>query len=159
MVVARLGIDRATGTPVVVLREAAGARGLPIWIGPSEANAIAIAMQQIAVPRPLTHDLLRHVLQGLGGELLRVAITSSRDNTFYAELLVRHGTNELAGIDARPSDAIALAVRCGAPILAAESLLQRADAPDPTAPWPLQADALRKYLEGLDPQDFGRFLP
>ena len=159
MTVARLGVDRATNTPVVFLREAVGDRALPIWIGTPEANAIAITLQQVAVPRPMTHDLLRHILEGLGGQLVRVAITAIRDNTFYAELLVRRGETELAAVDARPSDAIALALRTAAPILVAESLLRPVAADDADATPPLAADALKAYLERLDPQDFGRFQP
>ncbi len=159
MNVARIGLDRATNTPVVLLREAVGDRAVPIWIGVPEASAIAIALQKVTVPRPMTHDLLLHILRGLGGDVVRVAVTGTRDNTYYAELLLRRGTQELAAVDARPSDAIALALRAGAPILVAESLLHPVAADEHETPWPLKSDALRAYLEGLDPQDFGRFQP
>jgi uncharacterized protein len=157
--VARIGLDRATNTPVLLLREAVGDRAVPIWIGVPEASAIAIALQKVDVPRPMTHDLLLHVLRGLGGEVVRVAVTEARDNTYFAELLIRRGSQELAAVDARPSDAIALALRAGAPILVAESLLHAVGTDEGEAPWPLKSDALRAYLEGLDPQDFGRFQP
>ena len=159
MNVARIGLDRATNTPVLLLREVVGDRAVPIWIGVPEASAIAIALQKVAVPRPMTHDLLLHMLRGLGGEVVRVVVTEARDNTYYAELLVRRGAQELAAVDARPSDAIALALRAGAPILVAESLLRPIASDETDTPWPLQSDALRAYLEGLDPQDFGRFHP
>jgi len=157
--VARIGLDRATNTPVLLLREAVGDRAVPIWIGVPEASAIAIALQKVTVPRPMTHDLLLHVLRGLGGEVVRVVVTEARDNTYYAELLVRRGAQELAAVDARPSDAIALALRAGAPILVAESLLHAVAADESDTPWPLTSAALRAHLEGLDPQDFGRFQP
>lgn len=156
---ARLGVDRITNSPVIVLREAVGERVLPVWIGAPEANAIAMAMQGIQPTRPVTHDLLRHVLEGLGGELVRVAITAVRDSTYYAEMLVRRGERDLAAIDARPSDAIAVALRTMAPILVAASLLRSADVEEPEAGDALDPDALRAHLEQLDPQDFGRFRP
>lgn len=157
--VARLGIDRTTNTPVVVLKEAIGDRSVSIWIGAPEANAIAIALQGVRPPRPVTHDLLRHVLEGLGGELVRAAVTGVRDATYYAELLVRRGGNELAAIDARPSDAVAIALRANAPILVASSLLRDVGAAEPEAGDALDSKTLRSYLERLDPQDFGRFRP
>ncbi len=159
MNVARIGLDRATNTPVLLLREAVGDRAVPIWIGVPEASAIAIALQKVTVPRPMTHDLLLHVLHGLGGEVVRAVVTEARDNTYFAELLLRRGGQELAAVDARPSDAIAIALRAGAPILVADALLHPVEAGDHDAPWPLKAEALREYLEGLDPQDFGRFQP
>ncbi len=157
--VARLGVDRTTNSPVIVLREAVGERVLPVWIGAPEANAIAMAMQGVQPVRPITHDLLRHVLEGLGGELLRVAITDVRNSTYHAELLVRHGDRELTAIDARPSDAIAVALRTASPILVATSLLRSADTDEPEAGDTLDSNALRAHLEQLDPQDFGRFRP
>ena len=157
--VARIGVDRATNTPVVMLREAIGDRVLSIWIGAPEANAIAIAVQGVRPSRPITHDLLRHVLEGLGGELVRVAVTTVQDSTYFAELLIRRGGNELAAVDARPSDAVAIALRAGCPILVAESLLRPAEQEEPEPGDSLDSSTLRTYLERLDPQDFGRFRP
>ena len=157
--VARLGVDRTTNTPVVALKEAIGDRVLSIWIGAAEANSIAIAVQGVRPPRPVTHDLLRHVLEGLGGDLVRVAIPAVRDSTYFAELLVRQQGNQLTAIDARPSDAIAVALRASAPILVAESLLRSPDADEPDAGDSIDSTTLRTYLERLDPQDFGRFRP
>jgi bifunctional DNase/RNase len=143
---------------VVVLREVGGERTLPIWIGTNEANAIAMELQGMKPERPMTHDLLRHLISGLGGELRRVQITDLREDTYYAELLIVRG-EEVVQVDARPSDSIALALRCNAPIFTTDALLDRpaapASAPDQTA----DPDALRRYLEKLDPQDFGRFQP
>jgi hypothetical protein len=158
MSVAHLGVDRSTNSPVVVLREVGGERTLPIWIGTNEANAIAMELQGMKPERPMTHDLLRHLISGLGGELRRVHITDLRDDTYFAELLIMRG-EEVVQVDARPSDSIALALRCNAPIFTTDTLLDRpaaaAQAPDQT----VDPDALRRYLEKLDPQDFGRFQP
>ena len=159
--VAHLGMDRATNAPVVILREVGGERTLPIWIGPGEAHAIAMEMQGVRPQRPLTHDLLKHVLAGLGGALRRVNLTGIRDGTYYAELLIARGES-IFEVDARPSDSIALALRCNAPIFSAEALLDGADDGPADAPAPESgptSDALRRYLEKLDPQDFGRFQP
>jgi hypothetical protein len=159
MTVAHLGVDRATNSPVVILREVGGERVLPIWIGSAEANAIAVELQGARPQRPLTHDLFKHILAGLGGELRRVNISALRDDTYFAELLIARGEQAFQ-IDARPSDSIALALRCNAPIFTSEALLERSGEASssgaPSEPGP-DPDALRRYLEKLDPQDFGRF--
>jgi uncharacterized protein len=133
---------------------------LPIWIGAGEANAIAMELQGVKPQRPLTHDLLKHIVGGLGGELRRVTISDLRDDTYFAELLIAR-EESFFEVDARPSDSIALALRCNAPIFATDGLLDRhsealGGAPEAGGPDP---DALRRYLEKLDPQDFGRFQP
>ena len=157
--VAHLGLDRTTNTPVVILREQDGERALPIWIGSSEANAIAMELQGVHAQRPMTHDLLRDIVTGLGGQLQRVHITELREDTYFAELLiVRDGTT--VQVDARPSDSIALALRCDAPIFTTDVLLDRSAEgarQEPVQSEANDADALRRYLEKLDPQDFGRF--
>ncbi len=158
--VAHLGLDRTNNTPVVILREKGGARVLPIWIGPAEASAIALELQGVKAPRPLTHDLLKQVIVGLGGDLRRVVISSVKENTYFAELLIRRD-DHVFQVDARPSDSIALALRLNAPIFTSDQLLDESGvetdepAPDPT----LDADKLKQYLEKLDPQDFGKFNP
>ena len=160
MRVAHLGLDRATNTPVVILREEEGERTLPIWIGPSEANAIALELQGIRPERPLTHDLLKLLLGGLGAELRRVLISGLRENTYLAQLLIYRGS-EVFEVDARPSDSIALALRMNAPIFSQEDLLDRgAQAGEPVPPEAGgDPDALKRFLEKLDPQDLGRFNP
>ncbi len=158
MSVAHLGVDRSTNSPVVVLREVGGERTLPIWIGTNEANAIAMELQGVKAERPMTHDLLRNLIAGMGCELRRVQITDLREDTYFAELLIVHG-EEVIQVDARPSDAIALALRCNAPIFTTDALLDRAETPAPPPEQTTDPDALRRYLEKLDPQDFGRFLP
>ncbi len=158
--VADLRLDGTTNTPVVILREKDGVRILPIWIGPAEASAIAMEMQGVKPPRPLTHDLLRQVIVGLGAELRRVIITGVKDNTFFAELMLHRG-DQIVQVDARPSDSIALALRLQTPIFADERLLDQ-HAIETVEPGPdkaLDAEKLKQYLEKLDPRDFGRFNP
>jgi len=161
VVVAHLGLDRTTNSPVVVLREKEGSRVLPIWIGPAEANAIAMEIQGMKAQRPLTHDLMKQLVLGLGGRLRRVFITSVKDNTYYAELVIDRD-DHVFQVDARPSDSIALALRLQAPIFTEEGLLNHAPietADGPDSPASLDAETLKQYLEKLDPQDFGRFNP
>jgi uncharacterized protein len=159
MRVAHLGLDRSTNTPVVILQEEGGERTLPIWIGAPEANAIALEMQGAKPERPLTHDLMKHLVTGLGGELRRVVISGLRENTYLAELLIYRG-GDVFEVDARPSDSIALALRMHAPIYSNEDLLQNGEDGGGTAPEaPSDPDALKKFLEKLDPQDLGRFQP
>jgi bifunctional DNase/RNase len=158
--VAHLGLDRSSQTPVVILREDGGERTLPIWIGSPEANAIAMELRGDRPPRPMTHDLLRQMLLGLGGELRRVTITQLRDNTYLAELLVYRG-GQIFELDARPSDSIALALRTDAPIFVADELLDRngSGETDPPGSAPSDPEALKRFLSKLDPQDLGRFQP
>ncbi len=156
--VAQVGLDPASNSPVVLLREQDGDRVLPILVGPAEAGAIAMELQGIRPQRPMTHDLIKRMIVGLGGELRRVVIAELRENTYFAELeLVRAG--EVIRIDARPSDSIAVALRFQAPIYLADELLE-GRSPSPSDPPPPDGAALlRSYLENLDPQDLGRFQP
>ncbi len=120
--VSRLGLDSSTQSYVVVLQEKHGNRLLPIWIGQPEAESIVMQMHNIKRSRPLTHDLCKTLILGLGGTLRRVQITRVEKHTYFAELHVARG-DELFEIDARPSDSIAIALRLSAPIFAEESLL------------------------------------
>jgi bifunctional DNase/RNase len=158
MRVAHLGLDRTTNTPVVILQEAEGERTLPIWIGAAEANAIALELQGVRPERPLTHDLMKQLLTGLGAELRRVLIAGIRENTYLARLLILRGT-EVLEVDCRPSDSIALALRMHAPIFSDEDLLDRtSEGGGATPPEPgTDPEALKRFLEKLDPQDLGRF--
>ncbi|HET9275020.1 MAG TPA: bifunctional nuclease family protein [Gemmatimonadales bacterium] len=158
MRVAHLGLDRSTNTPVVILQEEGGERTLPIWIGAPEANAIALELQGAKPERPLTHDLMKHLVTGLGGELRRVVISGLRENTYLAELLIYRG-GEVFEVDARPSDSIALALRMHAPIFSNEELLQGSEEGGTAPEAPSDPEALKKFLEKLDPQDLGRFQP
>ena len=159
--VAHLGFDRNTNAPVVVLQEREGPRVLPIWIGPAEASAIAMELAGVKFSRPLTHDLLKQVILGLGGELKRVLITAVKENTYYAELQI-HRNGDWVQLDARPSDSIAIALRLKAPIFTHPDLLDTApiSTVEPSKDeGPLDAESLKTYLQNLDPEDFGKFMP
>jgi len=160
--VAHLGLDRQTNTPVVILQEDEGERVLPIWIGPAEASAIAMEMAGVKFSRPLTHDLVKQVIIGLGGELNRVVITRVEENTYYAELHI-YRNDEVVQVDARPSDSIAVALRLKAPIFTQADLLELTSIDtvesSTSEPGTLDADSLKSYLEKLDPEDFGKFTP
>jgi bifunctional DNase/RNase len=159
--VAHLGLDRKTNSPVVILQEKGGERVLPIWIGPGEAHAIAMELAGVKFQRPLTHDLLKQVIVGLGAELRRVLITTVRENTYYAELHL-HRDDTVVQVDARPSDSIAVALRLKAPIFTSQELLDLPDTPivEAREEGPsLDAQALQDYLKDLDPEDFGKFKP
>jgi len=160
--VAHLGLDRSSNTPVVILQEKEGDRVLPIWIGPAEASAIAMELAGVKFSRPLTHDLVKQVILGLGGQLTRVVITRVQENTYYAELQI-HRNNHVVQVDARPSDSIAVALRLDAPIFTQEDLLELTTVDtiesSTTEPGSIDADSLKAYLEKLDPEDFGKFTP
>ena len=162
--VASLTLDQKTKSPVVILREKDGTRVLPIWIGPAEANAIAMELAGIKFSRPLTHDLMRQVIVGLGAQLNQVRITNVQDSTYYAELDIRR-EDHVVHVDARPSDSIAVALRLQAPIFTEEELLTvPGEMPPPGDVIQeerdnLDPDALRDYLKGMDPEDFGKFNP
>ena len=166
VVVARLGLDSTTQSYVLVLQEKGGTRLLPIWIGQPEAESIVMQIHSIKRVRPLTHDLCKNLILGLGGSLRRVQITRVEKNTYYAELHINRGDN-VVQIDARPSDSIAIALRLSAPIFASETLLSSIEIEDqseessaPTAASDaseLSADQLKEYLENLRPEDFGKF--
>lgn len=158
--VAHLGLDRNTNSPVVILREKEGERVLPIWIGPAEASAIAMEMQGLKPPRPMTHDLLKQVIVGLGASVRRILISALKDKTYYAELWLAR-EDHVFQLDARPSDSIALALRVNAPIFTDPTLLEQGAVETGETPprSGLDADKLRAYLEDMDPEDFGKFNP
>ena len=149
-----LMIDPVSQMPIVILKNDGGDQVLPIWVGVFEANAIATQMEKIVSPRPMTHDLLRNSIERLGAKIARVEVTDLRDATFFAVLhLERDG--ESIEVDARPSDAMALALRCDAPIFVAESVLDKSSTPgDADAREP---DRLRRWLETVDPQELGQY--
>lgn len=158
--VATLALDSVSNTFVVVLQEDGGERVLPIWIGRPEAESIALQINGVPRERPLTHDLCQSLITGLGATLRRVQVTRLERATFYAELhLVRVGAPAI--VDARPSDAIAIALRLGAPIYVQEALLagEGADVPSPAGgdDDALSAEELQRHLEHMRPEDFGRF--
>ena len=153
MTIRGLMIDPATNMPIVVLRDANNQRVLPIWVGPVEANAIAMQIENIAPPRPMTHDLLRHLVTELGANLERVVITELRDNTFYAYLELRRG-DETILVDSRPSDALALSIRTRARIYVHARVLDQARSIDLSTDTADQ-ERLQRWLESLDPDDLG----
>jgi bifunctional DNase/RNase len=167
--ISRIGYDASTETFVVMLKEKAGARVLAIWIGRPEAEAIVMRIHNITHQRPLTHDLCKNLIVGLGARLNRVAITHVASNTFFAELELEVD-GETRTIDTRPSDGIAVALRLDAPIFAADELLsepddeadvgESVDAESKSGEGNrLTAEELKAYLEKLRPEDFGDFKP
>lgn len=149
-------VEMPSNNPIVLLRDRESGRYLPIWVGAVEATAIAYAQQGIVPPRPLTHDLLRDILQTLGATLTEVRITALEDGVFYASLVFADGTE----VSARPSDAIALALRTESPIRGAQEVLEEAgiDLPDEDAE-PVadeeQVKEFREFLDHVSPEDFG----
>ena len=169
-----LGLDQHTKSPVVILQETEGDRVLPIWIGPTEASAIAMELAGMKFARPLTHDLFASVIRGLGGTVIRVLITRVQDNTYFAELVIQRG-EEMFTVDARPSDSIAIALRTHADLFAGDELLTSTaiehaapeagegageDEPGHRPPAAgLTPEQLKEYLRKLNPEDLGRFNP
>ena len=163
-------LEHKTQQNVVILREAEGERILPIWIGPGEAQAIRRILSDEPFPRPLTHDLLVLVVEGLKAKVSRVVISDLKENTFYATVIVQRD-GEVLSIDARPSDSIAVALRAKAPIFVNEKLLQEPprqsdeegggeEPPEQPSGEPSdqeKAEHLRRFLEKLNPEDFGKF--
>jgi bifunctional DNase/RNase len=125
MKVRGLALDPVSNMPIIILRDDEDKRSLPIWVGIFEANAIALELEKIATPRPMTHDLIKNVLETLDVQVTRVVVTDLRENTFYAVLHLKLGTNEFT-VDSRPSDAIALALRVGATIFVEEDVFPKA---------------------------------
>jgi bifunctional DNase/RNase len=150
-------VEIPANTPMVLLQESTGAhRLLPIYIGSPEASAIHYALEGIDPPRPLTHDLFVTVLGELGAELERVVVTEVRDHTYYAELHLTTDDGDLV-VSSRPSDAIALAVRCGTPLFASEQLLDEVGqlpAPEPEDEAEEIIDEFKDFIESVSPEDF-----
>ena len=166
--VARLGLDSATNSYVVILREQGGRRVLPIWIGQPEAESIVMQMNQVKRERPITHDLCKAIIVGLGGTLRRVSITRMQQSTYYAEMQIE-GPDGLVTVDARPSDSIAIALRLDTPIFVPSALMTVLDDNETEAnvddfsvdasTSELTPEQLQTYLENLRPEDFGKFSP
>jgi len=150
-----LMLDPASNVPIVILRDTESQLFLPIWIGVFEANAIALRIEGVEPPRPLTHDLLRQVLDHLGATVEKIVISDLRESTFFAVIHLRQG--ELAvPVDARPSDAIALALRANAPIFVLRSVLDKAQAAD-LATEVKDEEKLKKWLEEISPEELGKW--
>jgi len=151
-----LMMDPSTNMPIVVLKDVGSDTVMPIWVGIFEANAIAIEIEKVSAARPMTHDLARNLMRHMNGQLDRIVITELRDDTFFAVLWVRQG-GELMTIDARPSDAIALALRSDCPIFVSEQVMQSAKLNMAGPPEGPTAEELRGWLEGLNDEDLGRY--
>lgn len=150
-------VEMPSNQPIVLLKEIDGSRFLPIWVGAVEATAIAFAQQGVLPPRPLTHDLMKDLLEQLSGTLDAVHLTELRDGVFYADLIVKTSSQEQLVISARPSDAIALALRTKSAILATEELLAEAgiEIPDEeSSDANEEVERFREFLDQINPEDF-----
>lgn len=156
-------VELPSNTPIALLRERSGTRRvLPIFIGGPEATAIAFALEEVVTPRPMTHDLIRNLLDELGVSIESVILTELRDRTFYAEIEL-HASDGVHRVSSRPSDAIALAIRVGTPIYAAESVLDEAgfeaeEEADADAEPQEEAEVVeqfREFIDNVTPDDFG----
>jgi bifunctional DNase/RNase len=155
MTIKGLMVDPITNMPIIILRDKEGQRVLPIWVGVFEANAIALQMENVTTPRPMTHDLLKNVINDLKADIQKIVVSDLKENTFYA-LIYLLVNGEPVAVDARPSDAIALALRARAPIFVEDSVIDNAKTVD-FAPDKENAERLQKWLEGLDPESMGRY--
>ncbi len=151
-----LMMDPSTNMPIVVLKDVGSDTVMPIWVGIFEANAIAIEIEKVSAPRPMTHDLTRNLMRSMNGQLEKIVITELRDDTFFAVLWIRQD-DELITMDARPSDAIALALRADCPIFVSEQVMQSAKLNMAGPPDGPTAEELRGWLEGLNDEDLGRY--
>jgi len=150
-----LMMDPVTQLPIVILKDVGSETLLPIWVGVFEANAIALEIEKVATPRPMTHDLIRNVLSGLDTFVHRVVVTELRADTFYAVIwLERNG--KIISVDSRPSDALALALRADCPIYVDEEVIRTSKSTNAESER-LNNDELRKFLEGLNDEDLGKY--
>ena len=155
MTIKGLMVDPVTNMPIIILRDQEGQRVLPIWVGVFEANAIALQIENIATPRPMTHDLLRNVITDLKAQVRKIVVSDLKENTFYA-LIYLTVNGDTVAVDARPSDAIALALRVRAPIFVEDGVIDNAKSLDFT-PDKADSERLQKWLESLDPEDLGKY--
>jgi len=155
MVIKGLMVDPVTNMPIVILRDKEGERVLPIWVGIFEANAIALQIENVATPRPMTHDLLRNVIRDMNGTVEKIVVSDLKDTTFYALIYLQIG-GEVVAIDARPSDAIALALRTQAPIFVEDHVIDSAKMVD-FKPESADSERLQRWLESLDPDELGKY--
>ena len=160
MKVRGLALDPMSNMPIIILRDDEDKRSLPIWVGIFEANAIALELEKIATPRPMTHDLIKNILEAIEARLLKVVVTDLRDNTFFAVLHIQVGETEYT-VDSRPSDAIALALRVAAPIFVDEDVVRKAKTlevnkeAEPVKPD--DTERLREWLQNIKPEDFEKY--
>jgi len=150
-----LMLDPITNMPIVILSDLEGVRILPIWVGFFEANAIALQMENVTTPRPMTHDLLKNVICGLNATVKKIVVNNLWDNTFYALVFLELGGETMA-IDSRPSDAIALALRMKSPIFVEEEVINKAKNLDGTRDL-ADSESLQRWLENLRPDELGKY--
>jgi len=157
MIVKGLTLDPLTNMPIIILRDVPGSKALPIWIGIFEANAIALEMEKVSTPRPMTHDLIRNIIKEMKARVSRIVINDLKDNTFYAKIHIAQNDSEMI-IDSRPSDAIALALRVQAPIFVAKKVIEEAKSIDLTEEKIKDEDTekWKEWLEQIKPEDFGK---
>lgn len=155
MTIKGLMIDPITNMPIIILRDGEGQRILPIWVGVFEANAIALQIENVQTPRPMTHDLLKNVIQDLSAHVERIVVTELKENTFYAVIHLRSDGAAVV-VDARPSDAIALALRTAAPIFVEESVIASARSVEPGKE-SMDVGRLQKWLEELSDEELGKY--
>ena len=150
-----LRLDTVTNMPIVVLKDVNGTAILPIWVGIYEANAIALEIEKVATPRPMTHDLIRNLLFGLEAGVKKVVVSDLREDTFYAVIWVERN-GEMISIDSRPSDALAVALRLDCPIYVEETVLKSSRSVGSLGD-SAQSEEIRKWLENLNDEDLGRY--
>ena len=155
MTIRGLLMDPVTQMPIIILKDVAGDSVLPIWVGVYEANAIAYEMEKYNPPRPMTHDLIKNVLTGLEAQVHRVVVTELKEDTFYAVIWLERG-GEVISIDSRPSDALALALRVDCPIFVDDLVLKNSKLAANLSDR-VSSDELRKWLEGLNDEDLGKY--
>jgi len=158
MKVEGLTLDPLTNMPIIILKDSTGSKALPIWVGYFEANAIALEIEQVSTPRPMTHDLLKSLIQNMKAEVNHILVSGLKDNTFYAIISLVYGDITLT-IDSRPSDAIALALRTKSPIFVEEKVIEDAkslDLPDPEKTKTSDDKQWKNWLENIKPDDFGK---
>ena len=155
MDVKALIVDPIANMPVVILRDADDKNFLPIWVGVFEANAIALQMEGVSTPRPMTHDLLRNLIATIQADVVRVVISNLLENTFYAEIHLKIGERQWS-IDSRPSDAIALALRTSAPVFVEESVLAKSRSSEESSE-AQNSERLSKWLEEVDPDSLSKY--
>lgn len=161
MKVAGLTVDPYTNMPIVILKDFDEKNVIPIWIGILEASAIATELEKIRLARPMTHDLLKNLLDSLGVKMVKIMVTDLRDNTFFAAIHLLHKTEDVI-LDSRPSDAIALALRTGSPIFVEEKVVEKSRKIDLTqhqkeGEGTAEAEKWKEILENLSPEDFGKY--
>jgi bifunctional DNase/RNase len=147
-------MDPVTNTPIVILKDSGSDTVLPIWVGVYEANAIALEIEKVSTPRPMTHDLIKNVLTGLDAHVHKVVVTELKEDTFYAVIWMERDGHVIS-VDSRPSDALALALRVDCPIFVEDEVLKTSKKAGATSE--STSEELRKWLEGLNDEDLGRY--